>query len=71
MEQAWTLDQIGPIDLRHLILTQPTHVGQQCTVQIDSMPPIQVRLVAGLLDGALAWHPVGIRSDAVLPWEDR
>ena len=57
----------GFIDLHHLRLIKPTSLGQKHCVQLNTVIPIRITMLAVLRDGELRWSTVSIISDGAFP----
>jgi hypothetical protein len=57
------------VELHHLHLVPPKYEKQKRIVQLDTIIPIRVQLVAAWRGGALRWQTVSVISDASFPTE--
>lgn len=55
------------IELHYLNLIMPSYAGQKRIVQLNTVIPMRVQLLAVLRDGALRWSTVSVISDATFP----
>ena len=55
------------IELHHLHLIKPTSLGQKHCVQLNTVIPIRIKMLAVLRNGELRWSTVSVISDGSFP----